>query len=221
LHGRTVRPGRLYRSDGLHRLTGTDLDTFATLGVRTVLDLRRPDELAAEGRLAPADGWAYHHVNFHVEPWPDADLTPADMPRFLADRYADMADAAVNGDQPFARCLRLLADERALPLAFHCAAGKDRTGVLAALTLSLLGVADDDVADDYARSAGLVVPLLRGRRDDDGPPPAWELNPSPAEAMHLFLAELRQRYGSVADYAERAGVGAAQLDALRAALLYG
>jgi protein tyrosine/serine phosphatase len=220
--GRTVRHGRLYRSDGLHRLAGDDLEDFAELGIRTVLDLRRPDELEAEGRVVESPDRAYHNVNFHADMWPEADLTPEDMPRFLADRYADMADAALDGDVPVGYCLRLLSDARALPLVFHCAAGKDRTGVLAALTLSLLGVDDDDIAFDYARSAEArqrFARFERERRGEDWPLSAWEINPSPAEAMRLFLTELRERYGSVDEYVRLAGVDESHLAALRAELL--
>src|SRR2546423_1121693 len=65
---RTVRWGRMYRSDGLFRLAAGDLDSFARLGIRSVLDLRRPDELAADGRIAESLDLAYHHVNFHGSP---------------------------------------------------------------------------------------------------------------------------------------------------------
>src|SRR5439155_9395235 len=181
VHGRAVRHGRLYRSDGLHRLAGDDLTDFAELGIRTVLDLRRPDELEAEGRIVDSPDRTYHHVNFQSEVWPEADLTPEDMPRFLADRYGEMADAALNGDVPVGYCLRLIADAQALPLVFHCAAGKDRTGVLAALTLSLLGVDDDDVAFDYARTAEArhrFARFERERRREDWAMTVWEINPA-------------------------------------------
>ena len=96
---------------------------------------------------------------------------------------------------------------------FHCAAGKDRTGVVAAIVLDVLGVRDDDIATDYS---------LEPARD--GPLPAWILETypeaadamsdqpqaflaAPAEAMHLFLAGLRERHGSVDDYVASLGVG--------------
>jgi len=220
--GRTVRHGRLYRSDGLHRLAGDDLTGFADLGIRTVLDLRRPDELEAEGRIVEAPDRAYHNVNFQAALWPAAEITAEEMPRFLADRYGEMADDALDGDVPIGYCLRLIADAQALPLVFHCAAGKDRTGVLAAVTLSLLGVSDDDVAFDYARTAEArkrFAQFERERRREDWALTVWEINPAPAEAMRLFLAELRERYGSVAEYARRAGLDDGHLDALRAELL--
>ena len=67
----------------------------------------------------------------------------------MIERYRELSTEATAG---IGEALRLIADADAAPLVFHCIAGKDRTGVVAALTLTLLGVADDDVADDYALS---------------------------------------------------------------------
>jgi protein tyrosine/serine phosphatase len=225
--GRSVRLRRLYRSDGLWRLTEDDFEGFSALGIRTVLDLRRPDELEADGRVADSLGLEYHHANFHADMWPQHTLGPADMPRYLADRYAEMADGGLSGRNAVAPALRLIARaEEAGPLVFHCAAGKDRTGVLAALTLSLLGVSDDDIAGDYALSAESERrfhewrrSLSLGQPEEAGHASAWVLNPCPAEAMHLFLTELRERYGSVEDYARRAGLTDAELVTLREHLL--
>jgi protein tyrosine/serine phosphatase len=224
--GRTVRWGRLYRSDGLHRLTEDDFEDFAGLGVRTVIDLRRPDELDADGRVAESLGLDYRHLNFHADMWPQHTLTPAQMPRYLADRYADMAEGGLTGKNAVAASLRAVADADAAPLVFHCAAGKDRTGVLAALTLSLVGVDDEDIATDYALSAESERRFREWRRalstaqpDEDGHSTAWTVNPCPREAMHLFLTELRERHGSVEAYVRRAGISHAEVEKLRGHLL--
>jgi protein-tyrosine phosphatase len=223
--GRTIRWERIYRSDGLHRLTEADLDAFAAVGVRTVLDLRRPDELAADGRIVESLGLAYHNVNFHPAMWPEHDLGPDDMPRYLADRYAEMAAGGLNGSNAVGPALRLLVDADTAPIVFHCAAGKDRTGVLAALVLSLLGVDDDVIADDYALTAESERRYWQWRRSrSDAPPedghlPAWVQNPCPRDAMVYFLRELRDRHGTVEAYARRTGIGAADIETLRAHLL--
>jgi protein tyrosine/serine phosphatase len=224
--GQTVRWGRVYRSDGLHRLTPDDFEGFAELGVRTVLDLRRPDELEADGRVAESLGLGYHNVNFHADMWPQHDLGPDEMPRYLADRYAEMAEGGLTGRNAVATSLRLIADSGTAPLVFHCAAGKDRTGVLAALTLSLLGISDDDIATDYALTEESERRFREWRRglsadrpDEAGHAPAWVLNPCPREAMHLFLTELRERHGSVEDYVRRAGFTDAEVEKLRENLL--
>jgi len=219
--GRSVRWGRAYRSDGLWRLSEDDFEAFASIGVRTVLDLRRPDELAADGRVAESLGLDYHHVNFHADQWPPHDLGPEAMPRYLADRYAEMAA----GTAAVAASLHVLADAGRAPLVFHCAAGKDRTGVLAGLTLALLGVDDEVIADDYALTEESERRFHAWRRSlpdapvEDGHLAAWMQNPCPREAMLLFLKELRETYGSVQDYARAAGVPDTDLAALRAHLL--
>lgn len=223
--GRRIRWRHVYRADGLFRLAPEDLAGFAALGLGCVIDLRRPDEVAADGRVAEHLGLRYHHVNFNVEPWPWMELTPEDMPRYLADRYATMAEEGIRDDAPVGAALRLLAAETQ-PLVFHCAAGKDRTGVLAALTLALLGVADQDIADDYQLSAEAERRYQRWRAsltpdqgEEDGHAPAWVVNPAPREAMLLFLAELRDRHGSVEEYIKRAGVGDEHVAMLRDRLL--
>ncbi|GAA1811954.1 tyrosine-protein phosphatase [Planosporangium flavigriseum] len=224
--GRMVCWGRLYRSDGLHRLTGDDFEDFAALGIRTVLDLRRPDELEADGRVAESIGLDYRHLNFHADLWPQHSLRPDDMPRYLADRYAEMAEGGLTGRNAIASSLRAVADADAAPLVFHCAAGKDRTGVLAALVLSLLGVDDEDIATDYALSAESERRfrewrrrLAAGQPEEDGHAPAWAINPCPQEAMHLFLTELRGRHGSVEAYVRRVGISDAEVAKLREHLL--
>jgi protein tyrosine/serine phosphatase len=147
------------------------------------------------------------------------------MPRYLADRYAEMADGGIAGANPVGAALRLLIRDDMAPLVFHCAAGKDRTGVLAALTLGLLGVADDDIADDYALSADAERRYqewqrrLAPEREEAGHAAPWMLNPCPREAMLLFLTELRERHGSVDAFARRAGLGDAEIARLRDRLL--
>jgi protein tyrosine/serine phosphatase len=225
--GRAVRWGQLYRSDGLWRLADNDIESFAALGIRTVLDLRRPDELAADGRVVDSLGLAYHNINFHADMWPEEDLTADDMPRYLADRYAEMAEGGLTGANAVGSALRLLVRDDAAPLVFHCAAGKDRTGVLAALTLSVLGVDDDHIADDYALSADAERryhasrrALAGGQADEEaGHAPPWVLNPCPHEAMLIFLTELRDRHGSVEAFLNRAGITDADTAALRERLL--
>jgi protein-tyrosine phosphatase len=224
--GRRVRWRTVFRADGLHRMSDDDLARFAELGVHTVLDLRTHVELEERGRLGGSGGIdiRHHHLPLLQEHWDPESYDPAVGPvRFLADRYLDMLEG---GREAIGEALKIIADPETKPLVFHCAAGKDRTGVLAALTLSLLGVDDDDVAADYALSAEAVdrfgAWLARTR-----PEQAQEMSltvpegfiAAPHEAMLQFLDELRERYGSVEEYAAHAGLTTAEIKALRAHLL--
>jgi protein-tyrosine phosphatase len=212
--GRTVRWRMLYRADGLHRLTATDLDAVAGLGIATVLDLRTAGELEQRGRFAVDDHphpVAYHHLPLLQELW-DAATLPVEAPPadFLAARYLDMLD---EGAVSIAAALTLLAARDAYPAVFHCAAGKDRTGMLAAVILALLGVSDDDIARDYGLSREGMARMVEWMRVNapDGFE-AMQNQPysflgAPPEAMHDVLATVRRRYGSIEGYVAGVGVG--------------
>jgi protein-tyrosine phosphatase len=217
--GRTVHYGRLYRSDSLHRLTVAECAQLCALGVRTVLDLRRPVEVARDGRIRETAGLDWRNIHPVHREWNPAHYDPATGPaRFLADRYLDMATEGADG---LGEALRFLADPGHAPVVMHCFAGKDRTGVLAALVLGLLGVPDAHIGLDYARSepaqASVTAQILAESGGGSPPPPGFMA--CPPEAIMIFLAELRLRYGSVAGYAAEAGVSAEHIAALRAHLL--
>ncbi|MDW3846496.1 tyrosine-protein phosphatase [Micromonospora sp. BRA006-A] len=218
--GRTVRRGRLYRSDSLHRIDETDRSAFTALGIRTVIDLRRPSEVERDGRVPDYDGLTYRHIHPEHADWGANrfDASGVSLARYLADRYADLARTGTAG---LAEAVGLIADSANAPVVVHCVAGKDRTGIVCALTLSVLGVPDKDVVADYALSTAAsrrFTEWVRATLPDaeEPPPPFLE---SPAETMELFLAELRGGYGSVEGYLTHAGVTEAQVESLRTHLL--
>ncbi|MFY1669038.1 tyrosine-protein phosphatase [Plantactinospora sp. WMMB334] len=219
LDGRPVRRQRLYRSDSPHRIDGADREAFGALGIRTVIDLRRPSEVHLHGRVPAYDGLVYQHIHPEHALWEESAYSEdLGMARYLADRYRDLATTGAAG---LVAAIEVVADAEAAPVLVHCVAGKDRTGVVCALTLSLLGVADSDIAEDYARSTAASARFsewLASSMPEAAPLPAPFLG-SPAEAMILFLGELRDRHGSVPDYLIGAGLAPERIDALRGHLL--
>ncbi|WP_375335306.1 tyrosine-protein phosphatase [Micromonospora sp. CP22] len=217
--GRQVRTGRLFRSDSLHRIDGDDRDAFAALGVRTVIDLRRPHEVERDGRVPDFDGLTYRHIHPEHAEWGEQPYQPGDdLARYLADRYADLARTGTAG---LAEAIGLIADEANAPVVVHCVAGKDRTGIVCGLTLAVLGVDDGEIAADYAlsteaskRYSAWVAATFPDATDLPSP-----FLSSPSEAMLLFLAEIRAGHGSVDNYLRGAGVTDGQLTALRTHLL--
>jgi protein-tyrosine phosphatase len=197
--GRAVRWGRLYRSDSLAKLQGEDAARFGALGVRTVIDLRYPSEIERWGRVPPGDRLAYHNCSIEHRPWDQSQLSGStDAVRFLADRYAEVA---ADGAKEIGQALRIIAAGDA-PLVMHCASGKDRTGVLAAIVLSLLGAAESDIVADYAltelATAGLIADWRAVYPDRELRWPYY--GRAPGEVIEIFLSELIARYGSVMDY---------------------
>jgi protein-tyrosine phosphatase len=219
LDARTVRWRRLFRADSLHRLQGADLERFEALGVRTVVDLRRLFEVEEHGRVPHSDGLDYHNLVLEHVDW-ETVAQPEDLPhaRWLADRYLNFTE---DGRAALATALSLIADPAAAPVVVHCMAGKDRTGVVCALTLSLLGVCDADIAEDYALTESAMVSLTAylSRTRPHVVHDKYHMFECPQDAMLLFLADLRERHGSVEKYVREIGVSAEQLAAMRDHLL--
>lgn len=222
-NGGQVRRGCVYRADGLHRLPVAEVERLAAMGVRTVVDLRTTGEPAKDASIC-ADGILVVHLPVLREVWTDGILTSgetADPASFLVGRYLEMLD---QGRDAIAAVLELLASDSWRPLALHCSAGKDRTGVVAALVLALLGVADDDIADDYAASAHAMDSLARWMRDNRPEPAAsMALEPAaiascPAEVMNSLLHHIRTRWVSVGGYLSSIGVSDETMSSVRSGL---
>jgi protein-tyrosine phosphatase len=199
--GRKVRWGRLFRSDSLGKLRGDDWQRFLALGVRTVIDLRYPWEADLWGRVPDAGGFTYHNLSIEHRPYDQGTLdATVETVRFLADRYAEVA---LDGVNELRQVLELIAVDASLPVVFHCATGKDRTGIVAALVLTLLGVPEADIIADFALT-GLATDrfLADWRTNNPGREMLWPgYGQAPAEVMSLFLAELAAVHGSVRGYA--------------------
>jgi protein-tyrosine phosphatase len=224
--GRTTRWRALFRADGLNRLTPADLEIVRELGIRTVIDLRTDAELEQRGRF-PIDAhpvW-FHHLPIIDVTWDPNEISDPNLPaaEFLLEKYLEMLDM---GEVRIGQAFHHLAMPGALPAVFHCAAGKDRTGLLAALVLSALGVPDEVVVNDYALTAEAMVRMRAWfkthhpdyfRRMEDETPSAF-LQAEPA-AMAGLLAKLRERYGTPRDYVMSLGVPSVVLGELERALL--
>jgi protein tyrosine/serine phosphatase len=181
------------------------------LGIRTVIDLRRANEVEKYGRIPDAPGRRYlnlppEHPTWDLEPPYDEAAGPA---RFLADRYATLANL---GASQYAKAIRIIASDGGTPAVVHCFAGKDRTGVLVALALALVGAPDAAIAHDYALSSEFQEAM-----EPVDIPQHWLL--SPPEAILLFLSELRTQHGDMDGYAAYAGLTSTDVAALKAVLL--
>lgn len=160
--GRSVKWGLAYRSGVMDGLTDSDYDYLSGLGISVVCDFRASDERASE----PTDwrGGNIEYITFD-DPSADEDMSKAFAsvlmdPDATADKVRDMfINSYRSMHQTYAPAYAEMFDNLAngnLPLAFNCSAGKDRTGVAAALLLSALGVPRETVVEDYALSEKVV-----------------------------------------------------------------
>lgn len=233
--GVRIARGRLYRSAHQAKATEADLAQLAALNLATVVDLRRPSERRDQPSRRPV-GWAGQVIESdqddggeapHITFLKTADLTEASGRAFMTGTYRRLPFEAAHVDL-FSRYFRALAESDG-PVLIHCAAGKDRTGLLAALTHSLLGVSRDDLINDYLLTN--VAVDLEGRAEGIAKK-LTEMTGRPAshDAVVAFLgveadyldgafAEIAARHGGVDGYLTQAlGVDAAMAERIRARL---
>jgi protein tyrosine/serine phosphatase len=227
--GAALRRGRLFRSAHQASVSEADLERLAALDIAVVVDLRRPVERRRQPSKRPANftGRVFEsdldeageapHITFLRT----ADLTPDSGRRFMTDVYRELPYAPAHLDL-FARYFRALG-ETDRPVLIHCAAGKDRTGMLAALTHHLLGVGHDDLMEDYlltntavdlvGRTPAIAEQLkaFTGRSASHDAVVAF-MGVEPAY-LDAAIAAMTERHGSLDDYLEQAlGVDAALRD---------
>ncbi|MFI7615723.1 tyrosine-protein phosphatase [Nonomuraea terrae] len=219
MDGRTVRWQRLYRADSLGSLADDDLTAFRALRVRNVIDLRHPFEVDKHGRVPETEGQLYHNLPIEGRRWDIATYTEQlGVARFLADRYLEVAEDGVGN---LRTALETIARADNAPVVVHCAAGKDRTGILTALVLSLTGVSQDDIVADYALTGLATERFTADWRRRHGDAELWPgFGLAPADTMRFFLADLTSRHGSVERYVTQVlGLSADAIAELRAHLL--
>ncbi|MFD7061167.1 tyrosine-protein phosphatase [Streptomyces sp. NPDC059906] len=227
--GRT-RWGMVFRADAPDRLSTADLAVIDRLGLQAAYDLRSDGERTKAPSVLPASvrretfavggdtpratplGELFHRGR--VGPVPD---------NFLDGVYLDMVEREASA---FGRVLNGLAAPDGVPAVIHCTAGKDRTGLAAALLLSVLGVSEATVLEDYMlsrscfseRRMARLLPHLAELGLDQGR--YYEVFGAPRQAMASTLDQLRGRYGTVENYLiTRADVTSETIEALRARLV--
>lgn len=229
IDGGVLREGFAIRTDDLAYVTREVTETLVAAGVTAIIDLRSPLEVATTGRGLLAEyAVAYHHLPLI-----------ASVSESMSDEHEGFGPAAmgamyvrmVEGAAPqLVTALNVIAHTPGAT-AFHCAAGRDRTGVLAAMLLLALGASDDDIIADYARTGENMVAILERTRPVLGA--MWTalgidqraaeldtiLDEPMGPSMGLLLHELRERHGDALAVLRAAGLGADTVARLRARAL--
>ncbi len=226
--GKKVASRRLYRSGDLLEMSAPDKTRLKTdIKLKTVVDLTSPEEpkKTREFRLLEEIGAKYFNIPFRP-----------DIPEYYKKELEQYRSTSNMGEfylgrighESFARkliqILEIMTEPQYYPLLFHCGAGKDRTGVLAAMLLNALGVSDADIISDYVLT-GASMEEIKNRvvHNPDAteevrnlPDFTWRAAP---EFMAWFLNALKREYGGTAGYLKKYGADKTLVKRLEKALL--
>ncbi|MFF2108353.1 tyrosine-protein phosphatase [Rhodococcus koreensis] len=216
--GAITRWNKLFRSDALHRLDDAARVALRERSLALVIDLREQQELDEAPSALTGVGHRVLHLPVY-EGTLDLDNVNFDLAvvyREMVGRYGARLTRAV-------RAIAASGDD---PTIVHCTAGKDRTGIVVALTLAAVGVDKRDIVADYAMTeillagdwTAMMIEKMRTRGLPDGID-HHVINASPAALMHATLESITHSHGGVREYLLAHGMTAAELDDLRTALV--
>jgi protein-tyrosine phosphatase len=212
--GSQTRWRSLLRSDDLAQLTPQGVQALADYGVRTVVDLRWAEEIALNPSpiVAQAPQIAYVHVSLLAD-------TPAQWRELCKSCEKELWKCVVleQAQSELRGVLRIIAAAAPGPLLFHCVAGKDRTGIIAALLLTLADVKPQAIASDYAESTQMLSDAYIKRYKDVDPQDILESVRCPEQGVHNMLAYLESQ-GGIREYLKQIGLNEMQMARLRARL---
>ena len=224
--GRRTQWRRFLRADCLDKIEGAHLTSRIDGGLRTVVDLRGVREAHEKPSVFHGSTTAPTYINVDLMGDPDPANDPANWPRppEPPQRYLALYTSWLDDRQESIRTvLSSFTESDALPALFNCHAGKDRTGVIAALLLGLAGVPDETIIADYALSGPNLWPremaAFRETHGEDCSMEDFSAEVSSARSMELTLDYLNERYGGIPTYLTTIGLSSDELESLRKALL--
>jgi len=223
MDGRSVAWGRYFRTGRQDRMTAADLEALRAMGIRTQIDLRKPDEVRDQGRgPLSAMGASYHNIAVIPEGGSD------ELARLVGDtgisgkRYLGYLEF---GPDSWIRLFELLAAAHNQPILLHCTAGKDRTGVSTAFLLSVLGVDRALIEADYLLTNVDLPRQLDFIEREIGFPEGMDRTTMmrvagvPETAMSDFLDGLDEGWGGPLEYLRSIGISDSTMDEVRAVFL--
>ncbi|MFQ9511002.1 MAG: tyrosine-protein phosphatase [Lachnospiraceae bacterium] len=214
--GRKIKMKKLLRSDSIHQLTEGDKQILRDYGLGCIIDLRSEQEVVAQPCSMREDGIDYYHMPM-ADGLQSNSLSSANR---MADIYIQLLD---NYGLRFIEVMRIIAAHSHCTVLFHCAVGKDRTGLMAMLLLLMVGVPFDTVIADYcvseinmkeifntqyklAVNAGIYLPEFAFRSNQ--------------EEMILALAHLIRKWGGCRGYLNAHGFSDREITDLQEKLLH-
>ncbi|MEH7249244.1 tyrosine-protein phosphatase [Neobacillus niacini] len=212
--GRYTQWGKFFRSDSIHQLPEESRKLLLQQGIGLIIDLRFPHE--GSYQFHQELGIKYINISLH---------NPANLrterPKSLLDLYCNIIDTK---QESIYQIFQAIIAEQGKAILFHCKSGKDRTGIIAALLLDLVGVQHEIIAEDYALSATYLMPLLEQRRSSlaalHGIKDTTLLESRP-ETMLFFLNYLHEKYENAEGYLKKIGISKNEIELLKKEIIEG
>jgi len=207
--GGSVREGVLIRADSLQFLSADGVEAVRRAGVGRILDLRADGEVAEWPTPFTGDPLAVRQALQDPADPDHGQATIVAACTWMLDRHPEL----------FADALQAIADAPDGAVVVHCLGGKDRTGMVVALALSIAGVPENEIVADYfltqERLAGWLAEQLADEPDTSLHPEMIEFRDTRAESMTAILRHLDDTYGGPEAYLRHGGLTTEDLDRLR------
>jgi len=209
-NGKLTQSGRIYRSDSLSKLLDEDIETLRLSGIRCIIDLRYATELEEfPNPFRVQEGFYYYNVSL------SDGLYSGDFNAYMDESMWDMYISLIEeASEKIVRVFKIIAAHVDCGIVFHCTAGKDRTGVVAALLLLCAGVVKEDVVSDYAYSYELLKELLEADKANlraKGITLKDHVFMSEPEYIERFISHIESKYTSADNYLLKSGLSQEEL----------
>lgn len=202
--GRLTKEGVFFRSDNTAGYTQNDIRFFNEKGLTLVVDLRSADETGRQPSVF-ADIPGIHYENIQLIDGIHSQFTRDNIPTTMGQLYIQFLETS---KQQIGKMFRLFASNTG-PALYHCTAGKDRTGVTTMLLLSLAGVSDSIIIEDYAATETFTSHIIEKQKAQLASlgldVPDFMLHADP-QNMEEALAHMRKTYGSAEKYLQTCNV---------------
>lgn len=199
--------GRFIRGGTVDRPTESDIGTLRELNISTVIDLRGDFEFDNQPNGMERLTDNVNHVSLYelnVAEAKDMKMTITEVYEYIVDNYKEN----------ICKALKAVANAPEGAVFYHCFLGKDRTGILSMLLLTIAGVSEDDIVADYQLTYTYLENYIHTHADS-----LWDTNAemhySLPQTMRALISYVKEKYGSIAEYIKLTGISDEEIEKIR------
>ena len=217
--GAVTKYKRFLRSDDIARCTENEIQQIKDFGINTVIDLRSSYEVERIPNVfSTIEGVAYHHISIMEGIIKIDDITKPNAQAMNKFGLKKLYKGLLENVEIMKQLFMVIAQNTDGTILFHCTAGKDRTGITAAILLMLVGVDKHDIMADYQVSYTYLLPRLEYLQKTHPELPQHLLESQP-ETIGGFYDYLTENYGSAYEYLLKTGMNAEEIESIKGGFL--